>query len=279
MLKAMSVILICGAASLALSQSTSQYMVGTITGVQLHQGVAGSNSSADSYDVSVKVGNVTYVVLYTPPYGLRTVRYATGREYLVRVGEKAITFNDIQGTSSDLPIESQAAAETQSNPPNEAPSTSPATVAPQQRAPTKGTEIIGLAGVKEKTEGTLTIEDGKLFFAHSGTKSQLAATAMEDVVTADDSQRMIRGTLGTITMFGPYGSGRVLSMFRSKIDSLTIQYRDDDGGLHGVIFTMPVGTAESFKQELIAQGAHTTTPAPANASVDSSRKVAVEGKQ
>jgi hypothetical protein len=70
-----------------------------------------------------------------------------------------------------------------------------------------------------------------------------------------------------------------LSMFRSKIDSLTIQYRDDDGGLHGVVFTMPVGTAESFKQELIAQGAHTTTTAPANASVDSSHKVAVEGKQ
>jgi hypothetical protein len=277
MLKAMTVILICGAVSPVLSQSTSQYKVGAITGVQLHQGVAGSNSPADSYDVSLKVGNVTYVVLYTPPYDLQTVRYATGREYLVRVGEKAITFNDIQGTSTDLPIESQAAAETQSNPPNAAQSTSPATVAPQQRTPTKSTEIIGLAGVKEKTEGTLTIEDGRLFFAHSGIKSQLAAAAMEDVVTADDSQRVIRGTLGTITMFGPYGSGRVLSMFRSKIDSLTIQYRDDDGRLHGVVFTMPVGTAESFKQELIAQGAHTTTPA--NASVDSSHQVATEEKQ
>lgn len=279
MLRAMSVILICGAASPVLSQSTSQYKVGAITAVQLHQGVAGSNSSAASYDVSLKVGDVTYVVLYTPPYGLETVRYATGREYLVRVGEKTITFNDIQGTSSDLPIESQAAAETQSTSPNEAPSTSSATFAPQQRTQTKGTEIIGLAGVKEKTEGTLTIEDGKLFFAHSGTKSQLAAAAMEDVVTADDSQRVIRGTLGTISMFGPFGSGRALSMFRSKIDSLTIQYRDDDGGLHGVVFTMPVGTAESFKQELIAQGAHTTIPAPANASVDSSHQVATEEKQ
>lgn len=279
MLKAMSVILICGVVSPVLSQSTSQYKVGAITGVQLHQGTAGSNSSADSYDVSLKVGNVTYVVLYTPPYGLQTVRYATGREFLVRVGEKTITFNDILGTSSDSPIESQAAAETQSISPNEAPSTSSATVAPQQRTPTKSTEIIGLAGVREKTEGTLTIEDGKLFFAYSGTKSPLAAAAMEDVVSADDSQRAIRGTLGTITMFGPYGSGRVLSVFRSKIDSLTIQYRDDDGGLHGVVFTMPVGTAESFKQELIAQGAHTTITAPANASVDSSHQVVAEEKQ
>lgn len=40
MLKAMNVILICGAASPVLSQSTSQYKVGAITGVQLHRGVA-----------------------------------------------------------------------------------------------------------------------------------------------------------------------------------------------------------------------------------------------
>ncbi len=59
-------------------------------------------------------------------------------------------------------------------------------------------------------------------------------------------------------------------MLRSKIDILTIQYRDDDGGLHGVIFTMPVGAAEPIKQELITQGAHTTIQTAA---------VAARGKQ
>jgi hypothetical protein len=39
---------------------------------------------------------------------------------------------------------------------------------------------------------------------------------------------------------------------------LTIKYRDADGGLHGVIFTVPLGKAELIKKELIAQGAHTT---------------------
>lgn len=279
MLKAMSVILICGAAFPALSQSASQYTVGTITAVQPHHSAAASDASATSYDVSLKVINTTYVVLYTPPYGLQTVRYATGREFLVVVGAKTVTFSDLLGTSSELPIESRTAAETQSNPPNEAQSSSPAVAAPQQQAPLKSAEIIGLAGVKGKTEGTLTIEDGRLYFAHSGTKSEITAAAMEDVVTADDSLRVIRGTLGTITMFGPYGSGRVLSMFRSRVDSLTIQYRDDNGGLHGVVFTMPVGTADSFKQELIAQGAHTTIHVPVNASVNSSHQVDAEGKQ
>ncbi len=158
----------------------------------------------------------------------------------------------------------------QSNPPNEARSSSPATVVPQHQTPTKSTAIIGLGGVKEKTAGTLNVEDGKLCFVHSGNKSQIPAAAIADVVTGEDSQRVIRGTLGTLSMFAPYESGRAISMLRSKIDILTIQYRDDDGGLHGVIFTMPVGAAEPIKQELITQGAHTTIQTAA---------VAARGKQ
>lgn len=59
-------------------------------------------------------------------------------------------------------------------------------------------------------------------------------------------------------MAAPYGGGRFLALFRTKIDTLTVQYRDADGGLHGAIFTMPAGTAETIKQELVAQGAHTS---------------------
>ena len=47
-------------------------------------------------------------------------------------------------------------------------------------------------------------------------------------------------------------------MFRTKLDSVTIKYRDTDGGLHGAIFTMPVGQAEVIKKDLLAQGARTT---------------------
>jgi hypothetical protein len=61
-------------------------------------------------------------------------------------------------------------------------------------------------------------------------------------------------------MFGPYGSDRFMSLFRSKLDTLTIQYRDGDGGLHGVIFTSAVGTAEITKGQLLGMGAHTSIP-------------------
>jgi hypothetical protein len=40
-----------------------------------------------NYDVSVKVGDKLYVVLYTPRLGELPAKYATGREPLVLVGK------------------------------------------------------------------------------------------------------------------------------------------------------------------------------------------------
>jgi hypothetical protein len=130
-----------------------------------------------------------------------------------------------------------------------------------QQQQTKAVQLTGLIGVKDNTKGSLTVENGDLRFTHSGSNSDLAASSMQDVVTGSDSQRVIGGTLGTLSLFAPYGSGRFLSLFRSKIDTLTIQYRDADEGLHGAIFTMPVGAAEILKKELIERGAHTSIPA------------------
>ena len=141
--------------------------------------------------------------------------------------------------------------------------------APTTDAPMKITVIKGLPGVKDNTQGTLVIGDGSMHFAHEAIKSDLATHSIEDVVTGDDSQRVIRGTAGTLSWFAPYGAGRFLALFRTKLDTVTIKYRDADGGLHGAIFTMPVGQAEVIKKDLLAQGARTTVteadvkPAPA----------------
>lgn len=131
--------------------------------------------------------------------------------------------------------------------------------------PARVTHVTGLAGVKNKTNGKLGIENGALRFTHDKTDVDLPANSLEDVVTGNDSQRLVHGTLGTLTMLAPYGSGRFLSLFRTKLDTLTIKYRDADGGLHGAIFTMGAGTAESLKVNLLAAGAHTTIPVPPNA--------------
>jgi len=87
MLKLICMTCICLGTLPAFSQSTSKYQVATITDVKTHQD---SGSDVVRYDVSVKVGDTIYVVLYTPPLGLTTVKYAAGRELLVLVGKKQL---------------------------------------------------------------------------------------------------------------------------------------------------------------------------------------------
>lgn len=91
----------------AFGQSISKYQVGTITDVKVHQTAGSSAFDAVSYDVSVTVGDTLYVVLYTPPPGQETVKYAAGRDLLVLVDKNTITYNDILGRSYEAPIESQ----------------------------------------------------------------------------------------------------------------------------------------------------------------------------
>ena len=137
--------------------------------------------------------------------------------------------------------------------------------AQQVSGPVKVVQLTGLVGVKDNAKGTLSVESGNLHFVHDKTSSDVNAASIQDVVTGADSQRAVGGTIGLMSMAAPYGGGRVLSLFRTKIDTLTIQYRDTDGGLHGAIFTTPVGAADVIKKELVAQGAHTTAPAESTA--------------
>jgi hypothetical protein len=127
-------------------------------------------------------------------------------------------------------------------------------------APHKVVHLIGFVGVKDNAKGTLTVESGKLHFVHGKTSTEISAISIEDVVTGADSRKTVGNTIGLVSMAAPYGGGRFLSLFRTKIDTLTIQYRDDDKGLHGVILTMPAGTAQEIKKELVAQGARTGSP-------------------
>jgi hypothetical protein len=90
-----------------LCQSTSQYQVAIITEVKAHPVAGDTTSDSTSYDVSVKVGNTIYVVLYTPQLSELPPKYVTGRELLVFVGKGTITYNDMLGQSHEVQIESR----------------------------------------------------------------------------------------------------------------------------------------------------------------------------
>lgn len=146
-----------------------------------------------------------------------------------------------------------------------------------QVRPTRAVQLTGLSGVKDNAKGTLSVENGNPHFVRGKTSSDINAASIEDVVTGSDSQRAVGNTLGMISMAAPYGGGRFLSLFRTKIDTLTVQYRDANGRLSGAIFAVPAGTADGIKKELLTEGAHTTvtgqsTAAPAAPFGSSPRK-------
>jgi hypothetical protein len=101
------VVSLCLLALAALGQSTSKYQVAIITEVKPRQAAGDGASDPTSYDVSVKVGDTIYVVLYTQPLGELPAKYEKGHELLVLVGKKTITYNDMLGRSLQVPIESQ----------------------------------------------------------------------------------------------------------------------------------------------------------------------------
>ena len=88
----------------SFGQSTQHYQVAAIVSVQPHQTAADNASDPTKYDVSLKVGDTIYVVLYTPQLDIGTVKYAEGRNLLVLVGEKTISYNDLLGQSFEVPI-------------------------------------------------------------------------------------------------------------------------------------------------------------------------------
>jgi hypothetical protein len=89
----------------AVSQTSSKFQPGTITAVTAHQNAPGeAASNAARYDVSVKVGNTVYVVLYTPPNGAKSVEYSGGMSLLVLVGRNTLTFNSTLSGRTEVPI-------------------------------------------------------------------------------------------------------------------------------------------------------------------------------
>lgn len=121
-------------------------------------------------------------------------------------------------------------------------------------------QVLGLEGLKHNATGTLAAQSGSLVFTKGKKKAIVPAASITEVLTGKDTERAIGGTVGTLTMFAPYGGGRFLSLFRTKIDTLAIEYLDTSGGLHGAVFTLPQGNALGAKKALLSQGAKTSVP-------------------
>jgi hypothetical protein len=108
--KLIGAITLCLLSFPALCQSTSKYQVATIIEVKAHQTAGKNASEPTSYDVSARVGDTIYVVLYTPPLGEVPQKYAAGRELLVLIENNTVTYHDLLGQSFQVPIQSRRPA-------------------------------------------------------------------------------------------------------------------------------------------------------------------------
>jgi len=124
---------------------------------------------------------------------------------------------------------------------------------PPKTSGVRAMHVLGLEGVKQKQHGTLTVQAGGLSFSGKEAHSFLDRTSIASVFTGAES-RQTGGKVLTVAKMGiPYGGGRVLSLFsHEKVDTLTVEFRDANGALHGAIFTMPLGQAAILKEQLSA---------------------------
>jgi hypothetical protein len=98
-------VLICTASISVLAQTPApNYQRGTITAATAHQNPSGDPDHIARYDVSVKIGNTVYVVLFTPPNGSNAVEYSTGIDMLFLVGNDTLTFNSMVSGKTEMPI-------------------------------------------------------------------------------------------------------------------------------------------------------------------------------
>lgn len=131
---------------------------------------------------------------------------------------------------------------------------------PPKATPNRVRSVMGFEDIKKNEKCELEVSAGTIRLKGKKSTVELAPASIEDVLTGDDSARLVGGFIGTLTSFAPYESGRFLSLFRKKLDTLTIQYRDAEGGLHGGILSMKPGQAVVLKKLIVAAGARSTVP-------------------
>lgn len=120
----------------------------------------------------------------------------------------------------------------------------------------RATHLMGLPNTKSNCNGTLSIQDNLLQFRHKGKPVEEMRTASIRNLFLGEESKQVGGlpmTLGKAAT--PYGGGRVVSLFtHKKYETLTLEYVDRDGGVHGAIFELPKGQGEILKNELLARG-------------------------
>lgn len=120
----------------------------------------------------------------------------------------------------------------------------------------RATHLVGWPNTKSNCQGTLSAQNNVLRFQQGGKPfAQVDIASVRDVFLGEESNQVGGVPMKIGKAAAPYGGGRVISLFaHKKYDTLTLQYVDSSGGVHGAIFQLKKGQGELVRDELVARG-------------------------
>ena len=122
--------------------------------------------------------------------------------------------------------------------------------------------VLGFEGARHNATGDLKIQGDAVQFQRDGNPTaQVNISSIQDIFV-EDEDKQVGGTAMTLgKTAAPFGGGRVVSLFaHKKYDFLTVEYLDNNGGFHGAIFQLDKAQGQTFKKDLVANGAHISSP-------------------
>ena len=140
----------------------------------------------------------------------------------------------------------------------------------EDASPTRVTHILGLEGVANNAGGTISLQKGALqFHKDPGLTAQISVGSITNVSLGEQDKQVGGVPMALGKAATPFGGGRAISLFsHKKYDTLTVEYLDSKGGLHGVIFQLSKGNAQTIRKALVAEGAHLAQPEDHGAKVN-----------
>ena len=120
----------------------------------------------------------------------------------------------------------------------------------------RATHVLGMPNTKNNCEGMLSIQNNVLRFQQQGhPDAKVDVASVRALFLGEESQQVGGLPMNIGKVAAPYGGGRVVSLFaHKKYDTLTFEYVDSNGGVHGAIFQLKKGQGELVRNQLVARG-------------------------
>lgn len=137
--------------------------------------------------------------------------------------------------------------------------------------PARATHMLGLRDVSKGANGRLSLQEGSLQFQpDEGRDAKISIASIQDVSCGEQDRQVGGVPMALGQAATPFGGGRVIGLFaHKKFDTLTVEYLDPNGGLHGAIFQLNKGQGEILRSKLQARGVRSHELAGQAATVNS----------